>query len=158
MVILYIILGIIFIFGWVMMHEISHIVGAKAVGDVEEWRVKPYPHMSDGDLLIAGAYWKWGGEPSGNLGWIYLAPRIVNILSFIGIGLAYMVSGPLQVILLIFSFFGLVDLFYGSLGIRERSDLRRASWYFGIDAWVMRIIGILLSIIGLGLGILSIMV
>lgn len=146
-------------FIWTMIHELSHLWMVKRFVRLESWSIKPYPHYRDvGDgkkqFSFAAVYWRLEPDQfmtNKQLATISLAPRIGDIIAVIALPFAVLFSsGVLFWIWISFWFCGLVDLFIGSLGIRDNSDLRRASNYLKINPWLLRIAGmgdIVLSVV-----------
>jgi len=135
---------------WNVIHEMSHVVAAKAFGKVKSWTIKPYPHMHNGSFRFAGAYWDWEGDPPATAarGMISLAPRIMNFLAIELIIITFFLSGMAKLLLLIFCLGGVVDMFVGSIGYGKRSDLRRGAERLEISPWKIRTAGLAASVVG----------
>ena len=58
------------------------------------------------------------------------------------------ISGPAQILLLIFCAGGIIDLFVGSIGYSEGSDLRKAAKRLETDPWKIRIAGFVFCLLG----------
>lgn len=137
-------------FLWNIIHEASHVLAAKIFGDVKSWTIKPYPHKNNGSFRFAGAYWTWDGDPpaDGARGFIDLAPRIMDVVAIELLIVALFISGPAQILLLIFCAGGIIDLFVGSIGYSENSDLKKAAKRLDINPWKIRISGFVFCLLG----------
>jgi hypothetical protein len=154
MIIAYILFAAFTYLSWTVIHEVSHIAAASMVGKISEPKIIPYPHFTKRDgkknFYFARATWRWeDGYPSDKKrAFVSLAPRIPNLLACILlIGDMVFLSSNL---LLIFCIGGLVDLAIGSIGYREKSDLRRAATRLNVSPWIFRVVG---WVIVLALGI-----
>jgi hypothetical protein len=150
MIWLYCLAVLISIFLWNVIHELSHVIAAKLFGNVKSWKIKPYPHMHEGNFRFAGAYWDWedARPANGLLGLISLAPRVAN---FIGVQLVLAVlltTGLPQMLLAIFCGVGMIDLIYGSIGWSDSSDLKKAAERLEISPWTIRLPGLGYALIG----------
>lgn len=145
MIIAYILFAVFTYLAWTLIHEASHIAAASLVGKISDPKIIPYPHFTKKDgkknFYFARASWRWeDGYPTDKKrAFVSLAPRIVNLLAcvLLILDLAFFSSN----LLLIFCLGGLVDLAVGSIGLREKSDLRRASSRLKVSPWIFRIIG-----------------
>lgn len=154
MIIAYILFAAFTYLSWTVIHEVSHIAAASMVGKISEPKIIPYPHFTKKDgkknFYFARAAWKWeGGYPSDKKrAFVSLAPRIPNLLACILLilDMVFLSSN----LLLIFCIGGLVDLAIGSIGYREKSDLRRAATRLNASPWIFRVVG---WVIVLALGI-----
>jgi hypothetical protein len=148
--VIYCLVAILTLFLWNVIHEASHVLAAKALGNVKEWSIKPYPHKHNGKFRFAGAYWTWDGEPptDGARGCIDLAPRIMDVVAIELLIVALFISGLAQILLLIFCAGGIIDLFVGSIGYSDSSDLQKAAKRLEINPWKIRITGFVFCLLG----------
>ncbi|MHA2426416.1 MAG: hypothetical protein ACXADB_00050 [Candidatus Hermodarchaeia archaeon] len=148
--VIYCLAAILTLFLWNVIHEMSHVLAAKIFGNVKEWSIKPYPHKHNGKFRFAGAYWTWDGDSPANgvRGCIDLAPRIMNVVAIELLIVALFISGPAQILLLIFCAGGIIDLFVGSIGYSDNSDLQKAAKRLEIHPWKIRIAGFLFCLLG----------
>ena len=149
-ILLYILIGIATWFVWSIFHEMSHVVAAKLLGNVEWWKIKLLPHKYNGKFYFARSYWAYkDGLPTVNKqGMILLAPRVLNVLSTLTaitlMGTAFASFGHTAFMIMLLG--GTVDLLVGSLGLTEQSDLRVASEKFNVTPWVGRMFGFMLTL------------
>ena len=73
--------------------------------------------------------------------WISIAPRFPGVLAAFMFVLTGFTSGWLALIWAIFWGAGLVDMFVGSLGISQYSDLQKAAKGFGRVPLMFRLVG-----------------
>jgi len=150
MIVAYIFFTALTYLSWVLIHEFSHIAAASLVGKVVNPKVIPYPHFTEKNgkkrFYFARATWKWkrGYPTDKKRAFVSLAPRVPNLLAcvLLVLNLTLLSSN----LLLIFSIGGLVDLAVGSIGYKEKSDLRRASKRLNVSPWVFRVVGWLIVI------------
>lgn len=148
--ILYCLSAVITLFLWNTIHELSHILAAKFVGNVSSWSIKPYPHISGGRFRFASSSWRWEGEAptASEEAAVHLAPRIMDTLAILLVIATIFISGPLQILMLIFCSGGIIDLFVGSIGYSATSDLRKAAQLLEIAPWKIRTVGFALCLLG----------
>jgi hypothetical protein len=132
---------------WAVIHEMSHVLMAKALLKVTEWTIRPYPHFHEYDgnryFVWALSLWRYDGEttPSKNAA-IHLAPRIMDMVAAVGIHAYWFMPDSLWTLPLVaFCIGGLIDLAVGSSGATDVSDLKRASDALEISPWWLRITG-----------------
>ena len=135
-------IGIVLWFWWAFIHELSHYLAAKRWG-AKNPRFKIYPHRYLGDFRFAGVYYDWGVVvPSfRDRALIALAPRLPDCVAAALLPVAAAFDMPWRVVWLAFWGADLVNLFVGSLGISENSDLRRAAKWLEVDPWCFRLCG-----------------
>jgi len=156
-IVICVLIGIVTLFLWNFIHEMSHVLMAKIVGDVKTWTIKPYPHMHRGSFRFAGAYWMWKRLPEDkDRGWVYLAPRLPDLLAILAIPATFLLTGLAKFILLIVLAGGIIDLFVGSLGISDKTDLNKISRHFAINPWLPRVVGFVISALAIAAIVVSI--
>ena len=142
-------------FIWSVIHEFSHLIAAKATVGVSEWEIKPYPHIYNGKLRWSGYYASLKKSPTKKqTAAIYLAPRVPDLAAASLLPWTVLLPAPVAFLAAAFCMAGLVDLFVGSLGISDLSDLKRAAKASGYSPWYLRMAGfgnIFLSLILLAL-------
>lgn len=127
---------------WNVIHEMSHVLMAKALVGLKTWKIYPYPHKVGDNFVWARSRWKFIEKPTCHQkAAIHLAPRIPNIVFILLMAVVCMAQSPLAMFWLIFCGGALVDLFTGSLGISKFSDLKITSCQLGISPWWLRIAG-----------------
>ena len=128
---------------WNVIHEMSHVLMAKALVGLKKWKIYPYPHKSDGNFYWARTSWQSVDKPTRfQKAAIHLAPRIPNIIFIVLMALACMASSALAIFWLIFCSGALVDLLVGSLGIGKYTDLKIAARQLWISPWWLRVAGL----------------
>lgn len=152
----YAVTGFLSFFLWTTIHELSHIAAVKMTCGASIWRIWPYPHVNKGSFYWARAmWWPLRQVNSEEQIWISLAPRIPDVIAALLFPLFLALHWWIPAII---AGAGLVDLFTGSLGIRDHSDLRRAARAWKLSPWVLRVAGmavIIASVItGLNLALL----
>jgi len=154
--ILYCAFAIVTMFLWNVIHEMSHVLAAKMLGHIKSWVIKPYPHIYKKHFRFAGAYWKWNENPPSETkrGIISLAPRAMDVVAIELLIVAAFLSGTLQILLLIFCSGGIIDLFVGSIGYSENSDLKQAAKRLKTDPWKLSVVGFVFCFWG-ALGVLA---
>lgn len=135
-------------FLWTLIHEFSHLLMARSFAEFQEWSIKPYPHFVEINgkkvfrfasfhcILKLGEYFTKNEKST-----ISLAPRIMDIIAAIALPFATFFSGIVLGAWLVLWGCGLLDLFVGSLGISEESDLKKAAKNLDISPWWFRIVG-----------------
>jgi hypothetical protein len=144
MIIVGILIAIVSYFIWSYIHEMSHVLAAKCTVGVTDYEIKIFPNKHP-----VTREWRWASyqcwfkrEPTPDeQAIISLAPRIPNFIAVIAFMFATLMNGWLLLIWAIFWGAGLVDLFVGSLGISEHSDLRKAATSLECSPWVLRFVG-----------------
>jgi len=139
----------IFTFAWMAIHELSHYLMCRSFVDITDVQFKLYPHFHKRDgkktFRFAGVRWKYIDKiPTGKQsGLIYLAPRIPDVIAAILLPLGILFMPPVIPLTIWLCFFGcgLVDLGYGSAGISEFSDTKRASMALDISPNLLRALG-----------------
>ena len=156
MIFLYIAFSILTYVIWTVLHEVSHIAAANALAKISDAKIMPYPHVYERDgkkhFVFARATWRWvDGYPSNKKrALVSLAPRFFNLLACLVLVLVFGLAFSASNFLLIFCLGGLVDLAVGSIGYREKSDLRKAATYLSLSPWIFRVVGWLL-VLSLGI-------
>lgn len=150
----YLITILIILISWLLLHELSHLTAAKLLTNLISYRIYPYPHTHDGHFYWARITMEYAHEPSDHRkSAILFAPRILDTF-FISLMVFTCILPPsIRLYWLIFCSGGIIDLFIGSLGISNTSDLRKMSQYLGIKSWWLRIAGFIAC--GHGLVILT---
>lgn len=142
-------------FLWTALHELSHVVAARAFRKLTKVRFFLWPHMHEGDFYFARVqfWWEEGGplKPSEEVT-MKLAPRLLNIVAAIAFPFVALFSWPWNFAWAIGWGAGLIDFFVGSLGISPFSDLRMSAERLRIDPNVIRIIGLTIILVSVILG------
>lgn len=138
-------------FLWAVIHEASHTLVVRILRRNAIVRLYPYPHRKGDRFYFARAWWSFEGPaltPS-ERAMIYAAPRIPDVIGSVGAVVLVQLSSPtpwtLSALILVGG--SVVDLFVGSIGWHERSDLRRVSQAGVASAWSMRVLGMLAVIL-----------
>lgn len=147
-------------FGWSYIHEISHVLMAKKLIGLQWYKLKLYPHKyKDTWRWAAVEYLPVRNATEREQAWISIAPRFPGIfaaLMFVFTG--FMSSGLLAVVWAILWGSGLVDMFVGSVGTSQHSDIHKAAKGFKQDPLVFRLVGLtiialsILTAVFIGLG------
>ena len=146
--------SIISFFTWLIIHEMSHILMAKALLDVTEWKITPYPHSKgEGEnkrWVFASASWKYQGEytPKQRAA-VALAPRIPNLLAVAMAPFGLLFTPTWGFVWAVFWTVGIIGLIVGLIGKSEFSDLNKAAVNLDISPWVLRIPGFGLALASL---------
>jgi hypothetical protein len=142
---------------WVYLHEISHILAAHCIVGVKSYSIKMIPEIINGMIYFGSVKYVTYREPSNTQsGYIQLAPRIFDIASAILLPLTFTVLNVyIKTALIIVLGAGLVDLFVGSIGYSDISDLKQASINLNISPWVFRIIGFTIMLMSISLFLLG---
>lgn len=145
---------------WTVIHEASHLAAARALGPLRDVELWLYPHRDErGNFFFARVKWRWDPplRPSPlQVAAVVLAPRLADLLGAVGFVLcAAFVPAPWLLAALALTGGALVDLFVGSLGVGELTDLRRASTVLDLSPWLLRGVGmgVLLASLALGLAL-----
>src|SRR5574343_1712300 len=122
-----IILSLLFVYPlWVLIHEFSHIITAKALVGIIYWKIIPYPHRDEnGTLWFARCFYytKTSADKLSQAA-IAWAPRIPGAIATILFPVAVYLSNWELTILLAG---GMIDMVVGSVGRNPESDLQKAS-------------------------------
>jgi len=146
---LYIIIITLSFFLHAYIHELSHLYMTKALVGVNSHRIRLYPHIDEHlGFVWASVYVDRKSEPTKlHAGLIYFAPRIANIIFILLFATISLLSFEISVYIKIIIGASAIDLFIGSLGLSERSDLRMYSKFWSISPWLPRVAGVFSSII-----------
>jgi len=131
----------------------SHIIAAHLTVGVIRWKInlflmlENFPHNIKNMRFAECIYYPKREIMSREKGIISLAPRIPDIVFAFLTPITALVNEPYCYILTILFGGSLIDLFVGSEGISDRSDLKRAADSLNINPWVLRIIGMSIFII-----------
>lgn len=131
-------------FLWTAAHEFSHYLVAKIFVNLYDVKWWLYPHKDEaGNFYFAKVQWNWDTEPDSPVknAAIFLAPRIMNIISAVALPFASLLPLSWMIAWIIFWGAGIVDFIIGSLGMSELSDLRKASVYLNLDPNILRVFG-----------------
>ena len=137
----YSITAIVTYFAWTWIHEMSHVVVLKKTVGLHDYKLFLYPHMYFKRFYWARVRYMPKCKPSGKQQFlISMAPRAADYVGIIILSIIVMCTEPAlwSKLLVIFCFGSVVDLFAGSLGIREKSDIRvaiRAAPAMSIWTW-----------------------
>ena len=142
-------------FLWVVVHEVSHWALAKLLIGIESVRFKFYPNRgSSGKLRAASVRFKLSRPARPWERAVYsLAPRGPDLIACVALPFGWILGSPWAVIWSLAWGAGLVDLWTGSVGIGERSDLRHAADAVGWNYWSLRVPGFLCIAVSFGLWI-----
>lgn len=139
---------------WAAIHELSHYIVAKKYLNITNVSFFLYPH-NDEKLGFVWAKVKWKADRAPTeyeMAHICFAPRIPDFIAvFMFLLWPLMPTNTLMLIWAAFWIGGLIDLFVGSLGIGQYTDLRRVSNGWDIEPWIFRALGmsaIFCSLIG----------
>jgi len=135
-------------FVWSVIHELAHVLMAKLLTDVTDWKIKPYPQMvetNDGKRYFVWALsmWTYKGEVTDRqTAAIYLAPRIPDVVAA-GLLQLYWIMPPSvwTLLFVVFCIGGIVDLAVGSAGRSDLADVTKASKALGMPQWILSAIG-----------------
>lgn len=133
-------------FLWTTIHELAHLLVAKALVNAELLSMKVWPHVDEKAGFRWGAVrWQWTDrQPTDNEhALILFAPRLPGLLAAVGFPLTALAQGHAAMVLAILVGAGLVDLANGSLGISEHSDLKRGAAKLQQSPWLFRSLGFL---------------
>lgn len=138
------------IMAWNFLHEISHIIMAKLLVGAKNVEIHPYPHFSDESFYWSRSKWSYEESPTiYQKAAIYMAPRIIDILFIALMVITCLSHSSFAIFWLIFCAGGVVDLFVGSLGIGENTDLIKTSKILNISPWWFRVSGLIFFTQGL---------
>lgn len=141
---------------WTLIHEFSHLAAAKMLRPILSWKLYPIPGKYDGNWYFVRITWTYQ-LPEMN-GWetffTLIAPRIPNIIAGVMFTLLSLLSGPIQILWIIFWGFGLIDFIWGSIGWSSASDLQAASKAVNWNPWILRIAGFTIILTCLLIGLL----
>ncbi len=127
---------------WNVIHEMSHVLMAKALVGLKSWKIFPYPHKVGDNFVWARSTWRSLEAPTRHQkAAIHLAPRIANIVFMVLMAAVCLSHSPLAVFWLIFCGGAIIDLFTGSLGISKYSDLKIDARQLNISPWWLRVAG-----------------
>lgn len=130
-------------FAWAAIHEFSHLFVAKKFVNVVKWKMKLYPHKAEDGSWRFAAVWYWMDRnftPKEQFA-VSLAPRLPGLVACVLFPLGALFSGPLYLLWSMFWGGGVVDLLYGSIGVSENSDLKKAARASGKSPWLFRAAG-----------------
>ena len=146
---LYILVVIFSYFFHAYLHEYLHLIAAKVTVGVDKYKIKVYPHIDSKLGFVWASVWTIRSSVANKFqnGIIYFSPRFANIF-FIGL-IICLQKFELSIYWKIFIASSMVDLFVGSLGISEKSDLKMYSKFWNLNPWVPRLVGIAASIFSL---------
>lgn len=143
---------------WTVLHELSHVLVAKLLAPVKRVDWWLYPHRDEnGNFFFARVSWQWVDDPSltnRDKIMLYSAPRIMNVVAAIMLPFSCAFSSPWSYVWFIVWVAGLIDLFVGSLGISEASDLKNSAKVAGISPWIFRVVGMLVALMSVIIGII----
>jgi hypothetical protein len=138
-------------FLWSLLHELSHVAGAKLVVGVMRWDIRPWPQFQEGRLVWGYATYTLSRTPlQKEEAMILLAPRAADLVGVVGFGLTPLFAGVWLAVWGVLFGAGLVDLVVGSLGVSPASDLRRASEALGWSPWRLRLAGVAAAVLSAG--------
>lgn len=146
---------------WTILHELSHIVAASFYSTLSEVKWYLYPHKDEeGNFFFARVQWSWAEPALSPIQWasIHSAPRLMNFVAALLVPLSFLFPEPWCYIWLVLWGASLVDLFVGSLGISEFTDLRRTCDVLNISPWTLRVTGMATVLVSSALGILLLFV
>lgn len=142
---------------WTVLHELSHVVVAASYSKISDVKWYLYPHRDkEGNFFFARVQWSWLEPTLSPMQWasIYSAPRLMNFIAAIIAPLYFLFPAPWCYLWLILWSASLIDLFVGSLGISEKSDLRRTCSVLNIRPWSLRLTGMSIVLASSALSIL----
>jgi hypothetical protein len=155
--ILYVLFLIPIILFWNLLHEFSHLGMARIFTKFKSWSIIPYPHYSNNNFYFARSTYSYEEELNPiKKALISLAPRIPNIIAVLFILLSFFII-PINYLMLLY-LGGAVDLIVGSLGINEKSDLKKVANNLNINPWILRIPGLIVGILSLVFGVIKIFI
>jgi hypothetical protein len=137
---------------WAYLHERLHLSAIRfTVG--ESWHeisVLPRRHP-EGGIRWAQIRWQPDREATQSDRFIIgMAPRLAGVVALVCLPVTAIVPGYLGWVLAIFFWGGVIDTITGSLGVNERSDLKKATKTDVRWLWVFRLTGLLLCVISGG--------
>lgn len=131
-------------FLWAALHEVMHYLAASSVREVDRVHFKLYPHTDPvAGFRFASVSWYQRGPPLEGRAeaWVYLAPRVPDLVGALLFPLAALFPGWWAYIWALVWLGGLIDGAWGSIGYTPHSDLRRGAQGLGISPWWLRIAG-----------------
>lgn len=148
---LYILVVIFSYFFHAHLHEYLHLLATKITVGVDKYKIKVYPHIDSKLGFVWASVWTARAREANNFenGIIYFSPRFANILFAVIIALMCLQEFELSIYWKIFIASSMVDLFVGSLGVSEKSDLQMYSKYWNLNPWIPRLAGVAVSIFSL---------
>lgn len=137
---------------WAYLHERLHLSAVRfTVG--ESWHeisVLPRKHP-EGGIRWAQIRWQPLREATQSDRFIIgMAPRLAGIIALVCLPLTTLIPGILGWGLGVFLWGGVIDTITGSLGVNDRSDLKKATKTDVRWLWVLRLTGLLLCVISGG--------
>jgi hypothetical protein len=133
------------------LHELSHVVAAKLLFNADIKTFKPYPHFIDksfvfGSISYTLKDYDFSETHQRKLGWVYFAPRIINVVCAILLPIVVLVMpwNLWGLIAVLFFITNLIDLVWGTAGINLNSDIQQYSKYLNIDINMLRVCQIVL--------------
>jgi len=152
--ILALILTVPLFFGWAFLHELAHLLAARATTGVVEWAMKLYPHLFKGSLRWAAISYTLERKPRRKEKiLISMAPRILDFVAVVAFPWGVLFGGLEAVAWWCIWGAGLVDFVVGSLGFSQHSDLCKAADAAGVNRWLLRITGFLLISASVGISV-----
>jgi len=140
---------------WASIHEFSHLLAVKKFVEVVWWKMKLYPHMSEYGFRWASVEYKHTDPlTTGQQIMVSLAPRLPDTIAAILFPICAVLPEWWAWIWLLLWGAGIVDLFVGSVGYSENSDLRKAAKNLDVSPWLLRLYGFGLILVSMGCAIL----
>jgi hypothetical protein len=142
---------------WAYIHEFSHLWMAKRLVGATETKISihmPPMRLEDGSWRWARYQWKPDREVKPlERAAISLAPRIPNIVGVVAFPFFGLFNEWVAAFWFLLMGGGAVDFIVGSLGISERSDLKRAVKALDVSIWPFRFGAAVLIIYDIVLGL-----
>jgi len=130
---------------WAAIHELSHVLMARLLVGISYWEINLIPKLKEAKhfrIQFASCFYiplKRVNEKQQAA--ISLAPRIPDVLGAIALPFVSLMPAPTSYFMMVFCGSALVDLFVGSLGMSEKSDLRKAARNIDLSPWTLRLMG-----------------
>lgn len=130
---------------WVSIHEYSHLLMAKWLVGVSEYKIWLLPHKMNGNFYFGRVVFIPKKELTDRQEVLVLmAPRIMGLVALILFPLIGLHVPPIVCLLLLG---GLIDWFHGFMGGNKETDIDRTAKLLNIDIGWLRFIGFSMAII-----------
>jgi hypothetical protein len=130
---------------WTAIHELSHVLMARLLVGISYWEINLIPKIKEAKLLriqfASCFYIPLKRSTKQQQAAISLAPRIPDVLGAIALPFVSLMPAPISYFMMVFFGSALVDLFVGSIGMSEESDLRKAAENIDLSPWTLRLMG-----------------
>lgn len=129
-------------FLWAIIHELSHLLAAKATVGATLTDLKAWPHVYNGVFYWASIRYDRKREATRiEETLINLAPRIPGAVAAVAFPFTALLLSPWCWFVGVLIGAALIDIAVGSIGYNIGSDARRAAAEMDVSIWWIRIIG-----------------